>query len=411
MLKEIFIENYKSLKNAKVEFKDGLNIIIGKNGSGKSNLLEFINKAIGTELFLKSDYQNLRFPDYNFSYTFNYIGELGSLIELTINLHNDQILNEKKNRKKILITKRKISDNEIFFTRSFSDGTDKRLESAIDISTASISEGISEFSSVIFILQNVSGLLSKYLKFSIPSDMPWLDHPCTMTVDEFGVISGGFTGIDNLFSFGFQDILQTSLIYDFARIVGDKNISTIKSFLFDTFDQYKENSSMTNLLLSHSPIEDIKISNNANIYLLPDNILLDNLTFDFKIEGNWVPWSYLSDGTKRLFYLISEIASCQNGVILIEEPELGIHPHQLYRLMEFIKEQSRTKQIIISTHSPLILDTLEADELDRITIAKIENGKSQFHKLTNEEMEKARVYMHEEMDLSFYWLHSDMEAE
>jgi exonuclease SbcC len=52
MLKVIHIENYKSLKNVTVEFKDGLNIIIGKNGRGKSNLLEFIDSNVSRKFIL-----------------------------------------------------------------------------------------------------------------------------------------------------------------------------------------------------------------------------------------------------------------------------------------------------------------------------------------------------------------------
>jgi len=40
-LKKAKLKGYKSIKDAEVEFHDGLNIIIGKNASGKSNLLEY----------------------------------------------------------------------------------------------------------------------------------------------------------------------------------------------------------------------------------------------------------------------------------------------------------------------------------------------------------------------------------
>jgi predicted ATP-dependent endonuclease of OLD family len=36
------IEGYKSIKNADVTFSPGLNIVIGKNGAGKSNLLNVL---------------------------------------------------------------------------------------------------------------------------------------------------------------------------------------------------------------------------------------------------------------------------------------------------------------------------------------------------------------------------------
>src|SRR5271156_2835697 len=70
MLKEITIENYKSLKNAKVEFKDGLNIIIGKNGSGKSNLLEFIDNYANLKPLMVYD-DNFKFSS-DYMYIFSY---------------------------------------------------------------------------------------------------------------------------------------------------------------------------------------------------------------------------------------------------------------------------------------------------------------------------------------------------
>ncbi len=121
-----------------------------------------------------------------------------------------------------------------------------------------------------------------------------------------------------------------------------------------------------------------------------------------------MPWSYLSDGTKRLFYLVSECLTVDEGIILVEEPELGIHPHQLLKVLDFLKEQSRTKQVIISTHSPLALDVLKEDELDRIIIATYEKG-TRFYHLTEEEKIKAKKYMNEVGELSYYWLHSNLE--
>ena len=77
--------------------------------------------------------------------------------------------------------------------------------------------------------------------------------------------------------------------------------------------------------------------------------------------------------------------------------------------MQFIKEQSIFKQIIISTHSPIVLDILSPDELDAITIAKITDDGTAFKKLTKEQQGKAIDYIENVGELSYYWLHSDLE--
>ena len=147
---------------------------------------------------------------------------------------------------------------------------------------------------------------------------------------------------------------------------------------------------------------------------------------EFLIDGNWHPFSNLSDGTKRLFYIITEVAFDSpfyflgygilapnlnniNRIILIEEPELGVHPHQLHELMLFLKEQSQHKQIIITTHSPQVLDILDKDELG--IIASYEKGEgTKLRHLDDQEIAKAQQYMEEDY-LSDYWRFSDLEKE
>ena len=76
--------------------------------------------------------------------------------------------------------------------------------------------------------------------------------------------------------------------------------------------------------------------------------------------------------------------------------------------MDFLKDQSRNSQIIITTHSPQSLDILTSEELNKIIISKKVNGKTQFHKLNKDKVNLAKEYM-KEINLSDYWLKSDLE--
>ena len=80
--------------------------------------------------------------------------------------------------------------------------------------------------------------------------------------------------------------------------------------------------------------------------------------------------------------------------------------------MDFIKEQSETKQIIITTHSPEVLNTLKMDELDRIIIARYDKEKgTQMSHLSEDDIKHARSYMKDELFLSDYWVMSGFETE
>ena len=186
-------------------------------------------------------------------------------------------------------------------------------------------------------------------------------------------------------------------------------------------------------LKAYTDIGGVTISPNFNLYPSngkdPQKVDVYNFFLEFFINENWLPYNALSDGSKRLFYIFSEIL-CHNkfeiiippelsaeygdlksptNIILLEEPELGIHPHQLHLLMQFIKEQSRYKQIIISTHSSQVLDTIGSGELDRIIICEYDGKKgTQLRHLSEKETSKAKNYM-EDAFLSDYRRFSDLE--
>lgn len=104
-----------------------------------------------------------------------------------------------------------------------------------------------------------------------------------------------------------------------------------------------------------------------------------------------------------------EITSLKK-IIFLEEPELGIHPKQLTKLLNLIREVSKEHQVIMTTHSPQVLDMLTEKELDRITVCTLDPKKgTQFHKLSRAKQAQTRTYMREVGFLSDYWRYSFLE--
>jgi ABC-type multidrug transport system ATPase subunit len=54
-------------------------------------------------------------------------------------------------------------------------------------------------------------------------------------------------------------------------------------------------------------------------------------------------------------------------VILIEEPENGLHPSRIGEVMGVLRRVSQTSQILLATHHPLVINELQPDEVTIIT--------------------------------------------
>lgn len=73
-----------------------------------------------------------------------------------------------------------------------------------------------------------------------------------------------------------------------------------------------------------------------------------------------------SDGTIRFIALATLLLQPQKtmpNVIIIDEPELGLHPFAIAQLAEMIKEASINTQVIIATQSPGLVDEFDANQI------------------------------------------------
>ena len=88
-----------------------------------------------------------------------------------------------------------------------------------------------------------------------------------------------------------------------------------------------------------------------------------------------------SDGSLRFFALVTLLnlpADMLPDVILLDEPELGLHPAAVALVGGMIKSLSKERQVIIATQSPLLVD---AFDLEEVIALELEGGKTEFRKL------------------------------
>jgi len=89
----------------------------------------------------------------------------------------------------------------------------------------------------------------------------------------------------------------------------------------------------------------------------------------------------LSDGTLRFLALATLFLQPEKyrpSVILVDEPELGLHPYAIALLASLVKQASVKTQVIISTQSPQLLDHFEPED---VLIADRVNGGTQLSRL------------------------------
>ena len=85
-----------------------------------------------------------------------------------------------------------------------------------------------------------------------------------------------------------------------------------------------------------------------------------------------------SDGSLRFFALVTLLnlpPEMLPNVLLLDEPELGLHPAAIALVGGMIKSLAVDRQIIVATQSPLLVD---AFDLDEIVVLDLHDGRTSF---------------------------------
>lgn len=112
--------------------------------------------------------------------------------------------------------------------------------------------------------------------------------------------------------------------------------------------------------------------------LEPDDIKLE---WRHKNSEQYFDASSLSDGTLRFIALATLLLQPQEhlpSLILIDEPELGLHPYAIEMLASLIRQASQNTQVIVSTQSSLLLDHFDPDD---VLVANRVDGETQVTRL------------------------------
>ena len=99
------------------------------------------------------------------------------------------------------------------------------------------------------------------------------------------------------------------------------------------------------------------------VRLSPDDIKLE---WKHKNSDQYFDASSLSDGTLRFITLTTLFLQGKEhlpSVVLVDEPELGLHPYAITMLASLIRQASKDTQVIVSTQSSLLLDHFDPEDV------------------------------------------------
>ena len=380
---ELSVHNYKSLRS--ISFAPGdLNIIVGANASGKSNFadaLDFISEIYrhGLEVAVarKGGYENIAFRRKRRSK-----GAIG--IDLCVEIPGSELRGgyNRSNARNNLPTVR-VKHRFQFAAKGYSISAEFAIVS--ETLTFSIGSG-QTWEEVAAITRSQHGTLTLAMPSNVAAE-DLAEHPVSRKPRKYF----DFPELQYFFQREFPasptELISsmlgrfTSGMSAFTTAVGNIRvfqISPTKSREFGVPTPRPELAfsganlpAVVDLLQKKRPAEWKQVMQ-AMRSVMPDLSAIQvaytpnrTLGLFFEEEGSGRPWSVgeVSDGTIQTLALLVAIFDPQSTALVLEEPENSVHPWIIRHILDSCKEASKRKQILITTHSPIVMNAVHPDEL------------------------------------------------
>lgn len=321
-LKTITIRGFKSISYSnpvQLELGD-VNILLGANGAGKSNLISFFKMLS----YMMSRSLQRYVAQYGSSQEFlNYGAKKTPTLNADIRFENGSSYDIYSFSLTYAVPNRLIISSEeikwkncdqgdgIHRKQLLSDFNESALASTLDKACRAVYDFLSR---------------CKVYQFNDSSATSPMRQPST--VDSAHYLQ---TEANNLSSFLYY--LKNNHIDSYNRIV---------KYVQDVVPQFKD------------------------FYLSPEKGYISLKWIDTSLNDYVLSPSQFSDGSIRFIALATLLLQPERtmpSVIIIDEPELGLHPYAIEQLAEMIKDAALHVQIIVATQSPALIDNFKLEDI------------------------------------------------
>ena len=333
-LDKLTIKNFKSIREQTLEL-GRLNVLIGSNGAGKSNLIEifrFLREIVNQNL---ADYTGTK----GGADSLLHFGRKQSA-EMSFQLNFGE-----GHGKSAYFVSLKPTDEDDFLI-----GKEKAYDSIEP--------------------DHAEGYIKPISASARESKLKILDNEVAQTV---------WKDMDSFRVYHFQDTSDTAAV-KFTCDVEDNRVlrpqaENLAAFLY--WMQQKQPDHFANLedtLRQIAPFFE-------EFRLAPSKLNTEKIRLEWKEKGNdaYFNAAALSDGTLRFICLATLLLQPElPPIILLDEPELGLHPSAIAVLADLLKAASVSSQIIVSTQSVTLVNQMNARD---IIVVDREGGQSVFRRL------------------------------
>ncbi len=376
-IRSMKVKNFRSLKDIQITFEEDLTCIVGENDSGKTSLLHCLR------VFSKDSPYRIREEDFfNLDEPVEIELELsnGMRLQKVFKLYNGSI----EAKSKIYIPKEILQGKLETINSNLSEeekGLQLRaLEKEKRIKLEEISKEIlGQKPSPNKKVENLINELAQKLK-SIPEE-----HEVESD------ISINIYYLDNRTIQEPERVIEELFLKDIKREIWNAKVTEDKSIREIVEEKIKEMKSEREEKFKHMLEEKLKNFLHYHVQVVIEPILNENpisITFRTKFiddTGKEIVFENKGEGTKRRitmglleFKMKEQNKDKDVNIFIFDEPDTHLHIKAQRDLLEIFKRYSTEKQIILTTHSPFIINLIKPSKI-RVFYLKNVNG----YKFTN----------------------------
>ncbi len=359
MIKSLRIINFLSFRNTEVCLKPDQNVLIGINGSGKSNFLKAIKLlregviGIGLKKHILDDlggFDNIFFKGdkTDNSIVLEFTFDASSITNTNYGFHFiDDVV--------YTITLFKAPSGQNFYVK-------EKIATIQGSVFLEFDNGIGVLHETEDSANGQNGKIKTDLKrYAFDAQELALREVRESDSDRYLSLTTIKKAIKDIMVYDYFDITPRSMIRKPMLPTSEKKLSTDGTNLPQILNTIK-----INYRQSYRRITEMLTEVNPNFEGFSFNFIGGNieLMLDEKSLDSSIHVSSISDGTLRFLCLLGILYNPEKGKLLcIDEPEVGLHPDMILAIANAIKGAAETSTLIISTHSENLLNYFDIEDV------------------------------------------------